>query len=155
MKHLVTPVHSIHFFYHIYDIFPSDVSIAKVKQGNTIIASLYLLRFKGMLISGWGASLVQYLKYSPNDFLYWNSIKYGSENGYDYFDFGRSLINSNNFKFKSRWGGVSKSLRYCYYPATIEIKPPQQEFSYYAKIWSYIPGSIIKILGPKIRKYIV
>ena len=155
MKFLGTPVHSLNFFYRIYDFFPSHVKIAIVKHGNKIIASLFSLCFKDSLISGWGASLRGDLHYGPNDFLYWHSIKYGSEHGYTNFDFGRSLTGFNNFKFKNRWGAENRVLKYWYYPDTMHIIPPQYEFSSYAKIWSYLPESLSRMIGPQIRKYIV
>jgi len=155
MKQLGTPVHSLNFFNNIYRTFPENVFIAEVGLNEEVISSLYLLKFKDMLVSGWGASLAEFLKYAPNDFMYWDSIKYGCENNILWFDFGRSLIDSGNYKFKERWGSVEVPLAYCYYPSTKTILPPQNEYGKFAKMWSKLPLKVTKVIGPRVRRYIV
>lgn len=155
MKYLGTPVHDHNFFNNIYKIFPENVFIAKVELNGKLISSLYLLKFKDAFVSGWGASLAEFLKYAPNDFMYWSSIKYGCENCIPLFDFGRSLVNSGSYKFKERWGSVEVPLAYCYYPPTKTIVAPQNEYGRFAKMWSKLPLKATKILGPKIRRYII
>jgi FemAB-related protein (PEP-CTERM system-associated) len=154
MKQLGTPVHSPNFFNNIHRIFPENVSIAKVELNEELIASLYLLKFKDMLVSGWGASLAEFLIYAPNDFIYWNSITYGCENNILWFDFGRSLTDSGNYKYKERWGSVEVPLLYYYYPPTKTIVAPQKEYGKFAKMWSKLPLKVTKVIGPRVRRYI-
>ncbi|NAT10292.1 FemAB family PEP-CTERM system-associated protein [ANME-1 cluster archaeon AG-394-G06] len=155
MKQLGTPVHRLNFFNNIHRIFPENVFIAKVELNEELIASLYLLKFKDMLVSGWGASLAEFLKYAPNDFMYWYSITYGCENNMVWFDFGRSLTDSGNYKFKERWGSVEVTLLYYYYPPTKTITALQNEYGKLAKIWSKLPLKATNIIGPRVRRYIV
>ncbi|MEA3329270.1 MAG: peptidoglycan bridge formation glycyltransferase FemA/FemB family protein [Nanoarchaeota archaeon] len=49
-------------------------------------------------------------EYRPNDFLYWNCIKYALENKLDFVDFGGWQINARGHlkginRFKMQWGG--------------------------------------------------
>lgn len=155
MKKLGTPVHHPMFFKNIARIFADDVLISEVLLNGQIISSLFLLQFKNTLISGWGASLPEFLEYAPNDFLYWNSIKYACENDISYFDFGRSLIYSGNYKFKKRWGPTEVPLTYCYYPSTKIPPPPQNKYGQFAKVWSKLPFKVAAVIGPRVRKYIV
>jgi len=154
MKQLGTPVHSLNFFNNIYQTFPENVFISTVRLNDDAISSLYLLKFKDTLIYGWGSSSIEFLKYRPNNFIHWNSIKYACGNGLLRYDFGRSLINSGNYKFKERWGSVAVPLIYCYYPPTKTLLPPQNEYGKFAKIWSKLPLQTTKIIGPMVRKYI-
>lgn len=154
MRHLGTPIHNYNFFRNIYKTFTGDVIISSVKSNEDVASVIYLLKFKNTLISGWASSSVEYLKYAPNDFIYWNSIKYACENNMLKFDFGRSLINSDNSKFKERWGCAQVPLTYCYYSSTKALLSPQREYGKFAKIWSKIPLKITKIVGPRIRRYI-
>lgn len=151
MKYLGTPVHSQKFFENIYKTFSQDVVIATAKKNEDVISSIYLLKFKDTIISGWASSLIESLKYAPNDFIYWNSIKYSCENNILKFDFGRSLANSNNSNFKKRWGCVEVQLYY-YYPLTKILLAPQNEYGNCAKIWSKLPYNITKVIGPIIRR---
>ena len=154
MRDLGTPVHDYKFFNNIYKIFPENVFIAKVELNGKLISSLYLLKFKDMLLSGWGSSLIGFLKYAPNDFMYWNSIKYACKNNLLWFDFGRSPVNSGSYKFKERWGSVEIPLTYCYYPSMKNISSPQVKYGKFAKMWSKLPLKVTKIIGPRVRKHI-
>ncbi|KAF5421291.1 MAG: Lipid II:glycine glycyltransferase (Peptidoglycan interpeptide bridge formation enzyme) [Candidatus Methanomarinus sp.] len=154
MKRLGTPVHDYKFFKEIHKIFPNQVLISKSTLDYCPLSALYLLKFKNILISGWGASIPDFLKYAPNDFIYWNSIKYASENNYLCFDFGRSLSNFSNKEFKNRWGSVEIPLNYCYYPSIKSQSPLQIEYGKFTNIWSKLPLSLAKSLGPKVRGHI-
>lgn len=154
MKHLGTPTHGQEFFGNIYKIFARDVVISSVTLNEDIVSSIYMLKFKDTIISGWASSLEEYLKYAPNDFIYWNSIKYAYKNNFRKFDFGRSLVNSDASTFKVRWGCVEVKLTYCYYPSTKTLLTPQSEYGKFSKIWKKLPYGITKIIGPEIRRYI-
>lgn len=153
LKHLGTPVHSYSFFRDIYENFPGNVFIAKAILNNNIISSMYLLKFKNILINGWSASIPSYLEYSPNNFIYWNSIKHASDNNCSCFDFGRSLSNTGNEQFKSRWGAAKVPLSYFYYPSIKMQQAPQNEYGKFARMWSKLPFSLTKKMGPKVRRH--
>jgi len=155
MKNLGTPVHSELFFKKIHHFFPGNVIIAKVKKHEENIASLFLIKFKNSLISGWGASLVEYHNLAPNDFMYWNCIKFSANQQLSSFDFGRSLAGSNNFRFKKRWGSKQIPLQYCYYPKTKRVPLLQNQYGHFSKIWKGLPLPITKMLGPVFRRYVV
>ena len=155
MKYLGTPVHSLGFFTAIFSAFPHQIFIAKVKHENQTIASLFLLQYRDTLISGWGASLVEHLNLAPNDFLYWNSIKFSADRHLSWFDFGRSLAESNNFRFKKRWGSYEKPLQYCYYPKSKQISQPQEQYRHFSGIWKNLPLPVTRMVGPVLRKFIV
>lgn len=69
-------------------------------------------------ITYWDAgSYTNALKYRPNDALIWDTIQWGCENNYKYFD----LRGSPTFKlarFKKQWGGQEK-----YYPFYCKMSP--------------------------------
>jgi FemAB-related protein (PEP-CTERM system-associated) len=154
MKKLGTPAHSIRFFNNIMKTFPRNISINTIEFDEKTIASLFLIQFKDTVISAWGMSLSEYVKYAPNNLIYWNSIKESCESGYHTFDFGRSLENSGSFNFKKYWGTQQIPLTYLYYPGNLNLKPPQEAYHTYAKIWNVIPQSVTRIIGPSLRKYI-
>jgi len=116
-------------FYEIYKetclygkIVPLDIE--KVKEGK-----LFACIFEGKIIAGavikiqektitlfLNASQHDYLKFQPNNLLYWSIIKWGGENGYKIFDLGgyqagakpgEKLYDINRFKL--RWGGEIKN----------------------------------------------
>lgn len=158
MKRLGTPTHSCRFFEELYSAFPGKVLISLSHFGSTPISSIYILKFKGTVISGWGSSLPESLIYAPNDFIYWNAIKWASKNEFYYFDFGRSLIGSGNKLFKERWGCTEVPLYYYNHYYSIRntsSTTPQNKYKKFTKFWSVLPLSLTKIIGPKIRRHII
>lgn len=158
MRDLGTPVHNAIFFRELKTEFPDNVRAMLVQYEGKIIAGIHLLLFNGTLTSGWAASLRDYLYYAPNDLLYWEAIKYGCEQGFEYFDFGRSLAGAGSARFKKEWGSAEVKLKYCYLLNTDKmphLNPSIPKYARLAKIWRRLPLTIANRLGPLIRKSIV
>ncbi|MDY6865407.1 MAG: FemAB family XrtA/PEP-CTERM system-associated protein [Halobacteriota archaeon] len=157
MRDLGSPVHSISFFKNILHELPENSKILEVRMDDDVIYSAFYLFYKDRMINSWSSTLKEYRKYLPTDFGIWNAIKYGCENGYSCYDFGRSQIDSSNFEFKRRWGTEAKELHYQYYLNTINKVPnsttsnPDRQI--FAKVWKKTPVLVANNLGPMIRKY--
>jgi FemAB-related protein (PEP-CTERM system-associated) len=154
MNRLGTPVHDYRFFQNICEKFQGNVHIALAYHNGIPVSSLFLLRFKDTLISGFGSSLTESLKYGPNNYIYWNSIQYACEKKLHNFDFGRSQVNTGNYQFKEGWGTRTVPLSYYTYPPNKTVKPPQDTYRNLSKIWSKMPLAFSIFLGPNIRKHI-
>ena len=157
MHYLGTPTHSKQFFKNVLKMFSEQTDLVVVKYKDKIIAGTVLLYFKDTVISGWAGSLREYLSFCPNNLMYWEIIKDACENGYKFFDFGRSLINSGTFKFKKAWATEPIQLKYHFYlPNSRQIpdismqNPKRKRF---AEIWRKIPYPIANVIGPKLRKF--
>jgi len=157
MHHLGTPTHDKRFFKNVLKTFPEQTDLVVVKYRDEIIAGTILLYFKDTVISGWAGSLREYLSLCPNNLMYWKIIKDACRNGYRFFDFGRSLINSGTFRFKKAWATEPIQLRYQFYlPNSKQIpdismqNPKRKRF---AEIWRKIPYPIANVIGPKLRKF--
>ncbi|NPV63880.1 MAG: FemAB family PEP-CTERM system-associated protein [Methanotrichaceae archaeon] len=155
MRNLGTPVHDKRFFTNLGRLYPANFWINHAKLNDLIISSIFLLEFKDRLLGGWMSALEEYSSYAPTNFAYWSSIKYGCENGFRSFDFGRSLKNSGGHIFKKRWGSVEVSLSDRYYPMSGDVLIPQEKYGKMTHIWKRLPLRVTKSIGPKIRKYVV
>ena len=56
------------------------------------------------------ASDINYQQYRPNDFMYWNTILYGLNNGFSFVDLAGYQLKARGHlvgvnRFKERWGG--------------------------------------------------
>ena len=158
MHNLGTPAHNFAFFRNILLEFPEDTTIATIEYKDNVISTILLLYFKNTVIYGWGASQQEYLALSPNYLLFWDAIKYGCENGFEFFDFGRSQPNTGVFLFKEGWGAEPKPLYYQYYlnkidktPDTGQLNPKRQKF---AKLWCKLPLTLSNKIGPLLRSNI-
>ncbi len=159
MRELGTPVHSARFFREVKAEFPHSVRVIFVRYKGKIVASVFLLLFNNTIISAWAASLRDYLHCAPNDLLYWESIKYGCERSFEYFDFGRSLRGSGSARFKKEWGAKEVNLEYCYMLSNTDKTPlinsSNIKYERLSKIWRRLPLPLANRLGPMIRRSIV
>ncbi len=77
------------------------------------LAGAVFLTSNKTLTYKFGASGSEGLDLRPNNLLFWSAIRWGCENGYTIFDFGRTdLENSGLRRFKKGWGANEKQLVY-------------------------------------------
>ena len=90
--------------------------------------------------------------------LYWNFLKYAADNGFKSFDFGRSTLGENTYKFKKQWGAKSIPLSWQYWVKNGDGLPDMDsnnpKFELAIKSWKKLPVGVTKLLGPRIREYI-
>ncbi len=158
MRDLGTPAHSAKFFQSILSTFPKNTEILHAKKDNKTIAAMFLFKFKKVISDPWASSLHEYNRYCPNNLMYWEAIKYACHNGYDYFDLGRSTINSGTYQFKKQWGAEPIPLFYQYYlnkaKAIPMVDAHHNKYHTYVNLWKKIPLLITNFIGPKLVKYL-
>jgi lipid II:glycine glycyltransferase (peptidoglycan interpeptide bridge formation enzyme) len=87
------------------------VSIASL-DGICIAASVFLC-FKGSMYYKYSASDETFLGHRPNNLIAWDAMRWGCENGYSLFDFGRTDLNCEGLlRYKRGWGTVESDLVY-------------------------------------------
>lgn len=158
MRDLGTPVHNFNFFRNILREFPNQANILITSYEEKAMGAMFLLKFKDIMYAPWVSSYRQYFHLNPNNMLYWEAIRYGCEEGFKYFDFGRSKWNSGTFRFKKPWGAIPKQLQYLYYLNSLDnmpnLDPSSQKYRALTQVWKRLPVSIATMVGPKIRRNI-
>lgn len=155
MRDLGTPTHSREFFNAIVSESKGSAEILTVRCNGVSISAAILLHFKDTVISGWAASDRKYSNLNPNNLLYWSAIKNACEDGYKFFDFGRSIQDSGTHRFKKPWGAEEKYLQYEYYLNGIEHMPDTSQANLkrkqFARIWKTLPLILTNALGTRLR----
>lgn len=154
MHALGTPVWGIGFFKAILNAFPESAKFALIRMNDKYIAAGLVLSFKDRLYVPSAASYTEYLNYCPNQALYWGIIERACQQGYRYFDFGRSSWDSPTFKFKKQWVPMPLQLTWQYHLNTVK-NPPFEEnarnkYGPLIAIWKRLPLGVANILGPRI-----
>ena len=71
------------------------------------------MAWQGKLVAKYAASSQDAWGLRPNDLLFWTAIKWGCENGYTVFDWGRTdIANAGLREFKRGWGATEVPLVY-------------------------------------------
>jgi FemAB-related protein (PEP-CTERM system-associated) len=156
---LGSPVFSIKLFKNLLGEFKDKVNILLVenREGKSV-AGVLTFFYKDQVLPYYAGSLIEYRDLAPNDFMYWQLMKYGWENGYKVFDFGRSKVDTGSYDFKRHWGFEPEPLRYQYLLNQIDeipnLSPANPKYQKKIEMWQKMPFWLTKIIGPRIVKYI-
>lgn len=158
MRDLGSPVHSKSMMPNVLAEFPEKAKIVIVYKHEQPLAASLIVGFKDTLENPWASALREYSKLSPNMLLYWTMLQYASDNGFTYFDFGRSSPDEGTYKFKAQWGAKPTTLHWHY--VSVNGQPNDKETSERSKFnkaieyWKKIPVPLTKVIGPMVRKHI-
>jgi FemAB-related protein (PEP-CTERM system-associated) len=155
---LGTPVLPKAFFKNLMNEFGSRICLFSATYEGKIVSSLWVFLFKDTASPYYIGYDPRYLSYAPNNWILWEVIKYSCEQGYRYYDLGRSRRDSGSFSFKKHWGIEPQPLHYQYYLNTRteipNINPSNPKFDLPKRIWAKLPYGLAKALGPKLIKYL-
>lgn len=123
------------------------------------IAASIIFRFKNLIVNPWASALRKYRKHSPNMMLYFRMLAYAADNGYHFFDFGRSTSGEGTYRFKTQWGAQPHPMYWYTFRlkdkgAARDDSPSGKNREIVEKIWQRLPEPVARLLGPKIRKHI-
>jgi FemAB-related protein (PEP-CTERM system-associated) len=157
MRDFGTPVYSIRFFEEIFDSFPDETCICRVRYEGQTIAAAFLTGYRGAVEANWSSSLAQYASLKPNVFMYWTAMCALAQRGYRSFDFGRSTFGSGTYAFKRQWNPEDVPLFWDYWRpdlkenrAAAEREQPLLKTAMW--VWRRLPVSVTKIIGPPIAR---
>jgi serine/alanine adding enzyme len=155
MRDLGSPVHSRRFFEVIFEEFPDSAKLMVVRNQDQVIGGAICLVFQDMLIVPWASSLREYFTLCPNNLLYWEMIRWGCENGFRRFDFGRSSPDSGTYRFKKQWGTREEPLHWQsvsrYASRGTATHADGSKHQWVTKAWSRLPLVVTKLVGPLLR----
>ncbi len=156
MRDLGSPVHSFIFFKLLVSVLQRYCKIGVVYHEARPIGAGIIFEFHETVSIPWASTLRAFNHLSPNMLLYWRFLQYAADAGYNFFDFGRSTLNSGTYRFKEQWGANPHQL---YWEYLSIMKQPRastdaNRFSFFIKCWQKMPVGMTRIFGPRLRKYI-
>ena len=158
MRDLGSPVHSKKWFYAVLRHYGKNARMGLVYHGKRLIGAGIILTINNIVSIPWASTLRNSNSLSPNMLLYWNFLKFASDNGYAGFDFGRSTPNEGAYKFKAQWGAKPVPLHWSY--ILINNKelnldtPGSAKREQIERLWQNLPLKMANCIGPAIRKHI-
>jgi FemAB-related protein (PEP-CTERM system-associated) len=158
MRDLGSPVHSHKFFVAILEEFAEGVKLMLVRKDNQVIGGAVCFFFKGSMIVPWASSRREYFSLCPNNLLYWEMIRWGCENRYQRFDFGRSSPGSGTYRFKKQWGAKEEPLHWQWMTRkarqTAMPHADNRKYRWIVRAWSHLPLPFTKFVGPLVRSQV-
>ncbi len=147
MQRLGAPLHSLDYFQSLNETFKSQIYFSNVRINGKLAASMILTRCGNMLSNPWSIYDWEYRNSLVNYENYAHALAFAHGLGVKQFDFGRSLYNSRNSKFKISFGARGIPL-YMLRSETQKIaQPPDAEKMIYTiciAVWRVLPIFILK-----------
>jgi serine/alanine adding enzyme len=157
MRDLGSPVHSKELIVNVLRQFREVAKIVMIYRNETPVACSLMIGFKDTMSNPWASSLLEYRELSPNMLLYWTMLEYASNQGFTFFDFGRSSVDEGTYHFKEQWGAKPLPLAWYYISngrRFASMGTDKTKFGKAISCWQKLPVPVTKVIGPMIRKYI-
>ena len=159
MRDKGTPTPGIRFFHNILAQFPTHMKLLAVRHDGQVLGGGFIAPFRDTVHCAWAGVQREFRSFRPSHLLYWETMRFGSANGFQRVDFGRSRWGSGTFAFKKSWGGEPRQIYQQYYlngiaqpPAVGNSREEHTDYRLFVRIWMRLPLPLTEVLGPQLRK---
>ena len=153
MRDLGTPVFSSHLFAAILEEYPEHAEFCTLTAAGKPVAGSLLIHAPGMTQVPSASTLREFNSKNPNMLMYWQLLCRAIEREQHTFDFGRSSLESNTFRFKKQWGSEGQPAVWQYYVRKgniSEMRPESGKYCLMIKTWQKLPVWLTRWIGPPI-----
>jgi len=158
LRRLGTPSFPPHHFAALIRHFGEMVDIREVIHQDRVVAAVMTFYFRDQVLPYYGASDPAYNSLAPNNYMYFDLMRWAGQNGYNRFDFGRSKKVSGSHDFKAHWGMEERDLPYemllVKRKTLPDLSPNAARFQLPIKIWQKLPLPVTRALGPKFLRLV-
>lgn len=157
MHFLGSPAHDLKFFRELMTHFP-ECSVMLTFFQNRPIAGLFLVRRGHAMMNPWAGSVKEFRALCANNLMYWQAIIKAQKLGCTTFEFGRSLRDSTQAKFKKQWG--CDEIKIFHGVINIQRRRPKQlnpkapSVRLLTEIWSRLPYLATDALGSFMIRFV-
>ena len=118
------------------------------------IAGAVFLAYKTTLVYKYGASDSDHWRLRPNHLLFWTSIRWGCEQGYSLFDWGKANVSNTGLRnFKNGWGAQESVLTYSVLAATSPNEIPDRLSGMMGTFIRNTPSWVCRVSGELLYKH--
>ncbi|MFN7925666.1 MAG: FemAB family XrtA/PEP-CTERM system-associated protein [Bryobacteraceae bacterium] len=154
-RRLGTPVFPRRFFERMLANFGDVVDIREILVGDQVAVAALNFYWAGSMHTYYAASDPEFLSHAPNDYMYFDFLRWAGQNGFHTFDFGRSKKETGTFEFKRLWGATE--VRELPYEVMLvrrkdppNFSPKNPKFEMAIKVWQKLPLAVTNALGPRL-----
>lgn len=154
LRNLGTPVLQRAYFQQLKEQLGDKCSVLTVFHQQKPLTSVMSFYHQDTVFPYYGGGCLQARAFGANDFMYHQLMKSSTEQGYLYFDYGRSKIDSGSYRFKKHWGFEAQPLHYTIIPIRAKkapnLNPTNPKYQLMIKMWQKLPLRLSMWLGPMI-----
>jgi FemAB-related protein (PEP-CTERM system-associated) len=155
LRRLGTPSFPSSLFKNLLANFRGQVDVREIVHESKVIASVLTFHFRDRVLPYYGASDPQFNSRNPNNFMYFDLMRWAASRGYKTFDFGRSKKGAaGSYDFKAHWGMEERSLPYEILLVRRKnlpnLSPTNPKFAAAISLWRSLPLAVTRWLGPRV-----
>ncbi len=153
MRDLGTPVFGRRLFREILAQFPEQAEFCVARLGDRPVAAALLVHGECFTEVPCASSLREYNVLNANMWMYWELLQRAIDRGGKVFDFGRSTVDSNTFRFKKQWGAAPETAVWQYYVRqgqVDDVRPDNPKYRAMIAAWRKLPVWLTRLIGPSI-----
>jgi FemAB-related protein (PEP-CTERM system-associated) len=159
LRRLGTPAFPDRHFANLLEEFGRAADVREMELDGKLAAAVFSFYFRDQILPYYGASDPVFNPQQPNNFMYWELMRWGLANDYKLFDFGRSKTQeSGSFDFKAHWGMTMRELPYeillVKRKELPNFSPNNPKFQVFIRIWQRLPLPLTRALGPVLLKLV-
>ncbi|TKB07428.1 FemAB family XrtA/PEP-CTERM system-associated protein [Desulforhopalus sp. IMCC35007] len=156
MHALGSPVHSKKWIEKILVNYGENARMGLVYKDDLPVGCGIILFTKNIVSIPWASTLREFNGLAPNMLIYWNLLKYATDNEKKVFDFGRSTLDEGTYLFKKQWGAEPRQL---YWYRLGKSQTENETSSRISRkmlelIWQKLPLAMANFIGSRVRRYI-
>ena len=158
MRDLGTPVYTKKWFSTLLAQADITATIAVVYLADKPVSAGFLVGHNKVLEIPWASTIKSANAMDTNMWMYRQLLDYAVENGYRFFDFGRSSRDAGTYRFKKQWGAQPHEHHWYYLlppggrmPA---LNPSNPKYKLIIGAWKRLPVWLTKVIGPPLVKNI-
>lgn len=153
MRDLGTPVYGRRLFVEVLRRFPDRAELCVVRADKTAVSVALLLHGWGITEVPSAACLRQHHPSCANMLMYWHLLQRAVQRGQEVFDFGRSTIDGNTYRFKKQWGAQPEPAVWQYHlrqGSISDMRPDNPRYRRAISLWQRLPVALTCLIGPAI-----
>ncbi len=157
-RNLGTPSFGLHWFAALQEAFRGQCTICLVLRGEEPLAAALTFRYANAIMPFYAGGTWAARAVGANDFLYYNLMRLGREQGCAVFDFGRSKPGTGSYAYKRSWGFVPRPIQTLYAMPkggpVPQIDPSNPRYRALIAAWKRMPLALTTRLGPWLSRQI-
>jgi FemAB-related protein (PEP-CTERM system-associated) len=159
LRRLGTPSFPKNYFSDLLAAFRGMIDVREVLLDGKLASTVMTFYFRDQVLPYYGASDPAFNSAAPNNFMYYDLMRWGSRLGYRLFDFGRSKKEgSGSYDFKAHWGMLERELPYEMLLVRSKrmpnYSPNNPRFGLAIRVWQELPLAVTRWLGPHLIRLV-
>lgn len=156
MRDLGTPVYGKQIFKNIITNASINAKIVVTYINNNPVGTAFLIGHRELMEIPWASTIKRVNHMNINSWMYHHILHYCIDQGFEFFDFGRSTVNAGTYRFKKQWGAKPiKHFWYTWRPEGEEapsLNPDNPKFKLMIATWKRLPLFMANLIGPHVVK---